>query len=66
MSFTFGSKKVELTEEAISHGKDDDGSCVFSVVGEDVGSNGWIIGDPLFLSSESISFDVEGKRVGFS
>ncbi|GAA5837385.1 hypothetical protein JCM3766R1_000431 [Sporobolomyces carnicolor] len=39
--------------------------CVGSIVGQDVGLNGWILGDR-FMSSVYTTFDVGNNRVGFS
>lgn len=64
VSFTFGSKTINLGA-ATAYGTDNSGNCVLSVIGADVGSAGWIVGDPLFQEA-TITFDVANQRVGFS
>ena len=64
VSFTFGGKTINLGA-ATAYGTDSSGNCVLSVIGADVGSAGWIVGDPLFQEA-TITFDVANQRVGFS
>lgn len=65
ITFTFGGKNVALTDSAKIFGKTNDGRCVLSVVGSNVGQNAWIVGDPLFVSSY-IVFDRSRNAVGFA
>ncbi|KDN51399.1 acid protease [Tilletiaria anomala UBC 951] len=63
--FTFSGASIRLGKYT-AYGTDDNGNCVLSIVGADIGSAGWIIGDPLFLSSGEVVFDVANKQVGFA
>ncbi|CAO1634464.1 unnamed protein product [Sympodiomycopsis kandeliae] len=65
ITFNFGGKNVQLTKAASIYGKTNDGRCVLSVVGSDVGQNAWINGDPTFLSSYVV-FDRSRNAVGFA
>lgn len=65
ITFAFGGKSVKITKEASIYGRTDDGNCVLSVVGSNVGQNAWINGDPLFLSSYVV-FDRSRNAVGFA
>lgn len=50
VSMTFGSKTINLGD-AVSYGKDQSGQCVFAVVGEEIGIDGWVTGDTLFQNT---------------
>lgn len=65
VQFTFGPKTVPLDRDAVSYGTTSNGQCIFSIIGQDISARTWILGDPIFLASKSITFDVAGKRVGF-
>lgn len=65
VTFNFGGKSVTLTKSASIYGQTNDGRCVLSVVGSNVGQNAWINGDPLFLSSYVV-FDRSRNAVGFA
>ncbi|KAE8203772.1 hypothetical protein A4X06_0g1929 [Tilletia controversa] len=64
VSFTFGGKRIALDKEAMSIGKDDDGACLLSVIGQETGMNAWITGDALLRNTVAI-FDRTNRRVGF-
>lgn len=64
VSFTFGSKTITLSEETTTFGSLGNNRCVLSVIGSDVGAQGWIIGDSLFQNTV-VSFDVANQQVGF-
>lgn len=62
VSFHFGSKTVTLSD-TVSYGTYN-GQCVLSVVGADVGSAGWIMGDSM-MQATTVTFDVGNQQVGF-
>lgn len=67
VSFSFGGKQWQMSEDNINLGSTSAGSgrCVGSVVGRDVGINAWIIGDS-FLKGVYTTFDFDQNAVGFS
>lgn len=65
VTFSFGNGAKNITlKDTIAFGKTNDGQCILSVIGADVGISGWILGDPLFQETD-ISFDVKNEKVGF-
>lgn len=67
VSFSFGGKKWQMSEENVNLGSTSSGSgrCVGSIVGRDVGINAWIVGDS-FLKDVYTTFDFDKNAVGFS
>ena len=67
VSFKYNGKTITLSKTVAIYAETNiSGVCVLSVVGADVGLNGyWISGDPLFRSSY-IEFDRTNNRVGFA
>lgn len=63
VTFSFGSKSITLGD-TVSYGTTNDGQCVFSVIGANIGQDGWTFGDSIFQETV-ISFDVENQQVGF-
>ncbi|KAL9933765.1 hypothetical protein V8E36_007423 [Tilletia maclaganii] len=64
MSFTFSNRTVTLAGVSRTIGTDDDGSCLASIIGQDIGVGGaWILGDSFLRNFISI-FDKAGYRFG--
>lgn len=61
----FGSFSKQLSAATTSFGTTNDGQCVLSVVGEDIGINSVIFGDS-WLQNVHAVFDRANNRVGFS
>ncbi|KAI5478796.1 hypothetical protein MNV49_004622 [Pseudohyphozyma bogoriensis] len=66
-TFTGGSTTWTLSADSLNLGKVSTSSprCVGSIVGADVGVNGWILGDA-FMENMYTTFDLGSNRVGFS
>ncbi|CDU23659.1 related to pepsin precursor (aspartate protease) [Sporisorium scitamineum] len=65
VTFKYGSYTKTLSTATTSFGTTNDGSCVLSVVGEDIGINAWVTGDS-FLQNVVAIFDTDNNRVGFA
>ncbi|KDN39458.1 acid protease [Tilletiaria anomala UBC 951] len=65
VTFNYGSKSITLSSATATFGTTNSGSCVLSIVGEDIGYSAWITGDPLFRNTV-VTFDYTNNRVGFS
>lgn len=63
LSFSFGSKTITL-KNTLSFGTTNDGQCVLSVIGANIGQSGWTFGDSIFQETV-VSFDVANQKVGF-
>nr|QHB50400.1 aspartyl protease [Sporisorium reilianum]QHB50401.1 aspartyl protease [Sporisorium reilianum] len=65
VTFKYGSYTKTLSAATATFGTTNDGSCVLSVVGEDIGINAWITGDS-FLQNVVAIFDTAPNRVAFA
>ncbi|PWN21011.1 acid protease [Microstroma glucosiphilum] len=65
VTLKFGKATVVLSPEATQFGKTEDGRCVMSIVGTEIGQDAWITGDPIFLSSY-VAFNRDKDAVGFA
>lgn len=65
VTFNYGGKRVTLSDDTVSFGTTNDGSCVLSVVGGDVGIDAWVVGDS-FIRNVYTVFDMGNTRVGFA
>ena len=69
VSFRFGGSTVAwpMSTSSLNLGRVSSGStrCVGSIVGQDLGIQGWIVGDA-FLKNVYTTFDLGNNRVGFS
>ncbi|KAK0548817.1 hypothetical protein OC846_004329 [Tilletia horrida] len=65
VEFEFGGKTISLTSSAVTIGANGDGTCLLSIVGQDIGIDGVVTGDPLFESSY-IAFNTDDNSVGFA
>jgi cathepsin D len=65
VTYRFGSFSKSLSAATLSIGTTNNGQCVLSVVGEDIGINAVIAGDS-FLQNVHAVFDRTNNRVGFT
>ncbi|CEH18710.1 acid protease [Ceraceosorus bombacis] len=65
VSFTFGSFTKALSSATTSFGQTNDGRCVLSVIGGDVGVNAWVTGDS-WLQNVRATFNRSTRQVGFT
>lgn len=65
VTFKYGSYTKSLSAATTSFGTTNDGHCVLSVAGGDLGINAWITGDS-FLQNTVAIFDTDNNRVGFA
>ncbi|GAA6005382.1 hypothetical protein JCM10207_002962 [Rhodosporidiobolus poonsookiae] len=67
IAFSFGGSTTQWPLSQFNLGRVSSGAtrCVGSIVGQDLGINGWILGDN-FLKNVYATFDLGSNRVGFS
>ncbi|TKY90082.1 hypothetical protein EX895_000080 [Sporisorium graminicola] len=65
VTFKYGSYSKTLSAATTTFGTTNNGQCVLSIVGEDVGINAWVTGDA-FLQNVVAIFDTDNSRVGFA
>lgn len=65
VTIKFGSFSKKLASSTATFGKTNDGRCVLSIIGEDIGLDAVIFGDS-WLQNVHAVFDRDNNRVGFS
>lgn len=65
ITFKYGSYSKSLSAATTSFGTTNNGQCVLSIAGGNVGVNGWVTGDSWLQNTVAI-FDTDSNRVGFA
>lgn len=65
ITFKYGSYSKSLSAATTSFGTTNNGDCVLSIAGGDVGVNAWVTGDSWLQNTVAI-FDTDNNRVGFA